>query len=73
MDIMGFLTKMWEEHRNASIGVIIGLLVGVCFASFGFGKTLVVLICLVIGLVIGKLVDKKGGWSNLWKSFNDNE
>ncbi len=73
MDIMGFLTRMWEEHRNASIGVILGLLVGVCFASFGFAKTLVVLICIVIGLIIGKIVDAKGGWSKLWKNFNENE
>lgn len=73
MDIMGFLTRMWEEHRNASIGVILGLLVGVCFASFGFAKTLVVLICIAIGLIIGKVVDAKGGWSKLWKSFNENE
>lgn len=73
MDIMGFVTRMWEEHRHASIGVILGLCVGICFASFGFWKTLVVLICILIGLGIGKLVDNKGGWSNIWKNFNDNE
>ena len=73
MDIMGFLSKMWENHRNASIGVIIGLCVGICFAAFGFWKTVVVLICILIGLLIGKIVDKKGGWSSLWQSFKEKE
>ena len=53
MDIMGFLARMWENHRNASIGVIIGLLVGLCFVSFGFWKTVVVAVCLLIGLLLG--------------------
>ena len=73
MDIMGFLTRMWENHRNASIGVIIGLLVGLCFVSFGFCKTVVVAVCLLIGLLLGRLVDKDGGWKGFVKKFKNNE
>ena len=69
MDIMGFLSQMWENHRNACIGVIIGLLVGLCFVTFGFWKTVIVFICLLIGLLIGRFIDKDGGWKNFIKNL----
>lgn len=73
MDVMGFLAQLWENHRNACIGVIVGLLIGLCFVSFGFWKTVVVAICLLIGLLIGRFIDRDGGWKNFIEHFKRNE
>ena len=53
--------------------MIIGLLGGLSFVTFGFWKTVVVAICLIIGLLIGRLVDKDGGWKGFIKSFKNDE
>lgn len=73
MDIMGFLTYLWNNHRNASVGVIIGLCIGICFATFGFLKTVVVLFCLAVGLLVGLMVDKNGGWKKIAKNYRNNK
>ena len=48
MDVMGFLTQLWENHRNACIGVVVGLL-------------------------IGRVIDNGGGWKNFIENFKRNE
>lgn len=51
-------TFIYEEHRAKAIGVVIGLLAAVLFLSFGFWRTLFIVICIVLGYIIGKRIDE---------------
>lgn len=53
-----FLNLIWEEHRGKTIGVAIGLVAAILFLSFGFWKTLFIIIFIVLGYIIGKRVDE---------------
>ncbi len=64
---------MWEQvielllvqHRGKTIGVALGLLASILFVSFGFWRTLFIIICITVGYFIGKQLDDKknfDGW-----------
>lgn len=53
------LEELWQQHSGKISGVVIGLLVGVLIIVFGFFRTLFILLCAVIGYVIGKRIDEK--------------
>ena len=60
-----FLTFVWEEHRGKTIGVLIGLLAAILFLTFGFWRTLFIIICIVLGYIIGKRIDEDQNF-NQW-------
>lgn len=48
-----------EEHRGKVLGVILGLIAAILFVTLGFLKALFVILCLVLGYIIGKAVDEQ--------------
>lgn len=50
---------IWQQHSGKIIGISVGLLLGVLIISFGFFRTLFVMLCVVAGFVIGKRIDEK--------------
>lgn len=62
------------EHRGKTIGVLLGLLASVLFVSFGFWRTIFIMICIAVGYFIGKqLDDKKDFDSWLKQMFKDRQ
>lgn len=59
MDLSDLFQKLIENHRNKVIGVIIGLLFGLCVVKYGFWQSVFILICVLVGLFIGKKLDDK--------------
>jgi uncharacterized membrane protein len=53
------LEEIWLHHSGKISGVTIGLLVGIFILAVGFFQTLFVMICVIIGYVVGKRIDEK--------------
>ncbi|EAX47915.1 hypothetical protein TcarDRAFT_1604 [Thermosinus carboxydivorans Nor1] len=53
------LQEIWQQHSGKILGVAIGFLLGVFIITFGFIRTLFVLLCVVGGYVVGKRIDEK--------------
>ncbi|MDR3593005.1 MAG: DUF2273 domain-containing protein [Negativicutes bacterium] len=51
--------EIWQQHSGKIIGISLGFLLGVLIISFGFFRTLFVMLCVVAGFVIGKRIDEK--------------
>lgn len=66
------LTLIIEEHRGKAIGILLGLIASVLFISYGFWKTMFIILCLLVGYFIGKKIDEdKSLDSWLRKIFKD--
>ena len=50
---------LWREHRGASLGLMLGLGLGVSVLAFGFWRTLFVTLCCLVGLWLGRELDTK--------------
>lgn len=62
------------EHRGKTIGVLLGLLASILFVTYGFWRTLFIMICIGVGYFIGKqLDDKKNFDSWLKQMFKDRQ
>ncbi|MBR3623733.1 MAG: DUF2273 domain-containing protein [Selenomonadaceae bacterium] len=57
-DIELELKNLWNNHRKASFGLLLGILLGAFVLTFGFFNTLFVVLCAVLGLLIGKQLDR---------------
>jgi len=51
--------EIWDQHSGKIIGAIAGLLIGVFILTFGFFRTLFVILCVAAGCIIGKKIDEK--------------
>ncbi|MFY9140936.1 MAG: DUF2273 domain-containing protein [Thermacetogeniaceae bacterium] len=59
-----------DNHRGKLLGVALGLVVGLLIISFGFWKSLLVIIFVVIGYYLGSRVDEGGqGPGDWWDRF----
>lgn len=59
MDWSKLLFYVLENHRGKVIGVIIGLIFGICIVAGNFWAAVVIIICLLVGFYIGKKVDDR--------------
>jgi uncharacterized membrane protein len=55
-EIMSALTDMWQKHRAPSLGLLAGVLLGMCILLFGFWHILFIVLCGGLGLYIGRKV-----------------
>ncbi|MEG6585635.1 DUF2273 domain-containing protein [Dendrosporobacter sp. 1207_IL3150] len=53
------LEEIWQQHSGKIMGILIGLIVGILIISFGFFKTLFILLCAGVGYIVGKRIDEK--------------
>lgn len=51
------LRNLWEHHTNSVIAVIVALILFLLFLGIGFWRTLLLLILVGIGLVVGLYLD----------------
>ena len=52
-----FIVWLFTEHRGKCVGVLFGLLIGILFITIGFWQTLLVLLLIGVGYIIGKSWD----------------
>ncbi|MDD3853978.1 MAG: DUF2273 domain-containing protein [Syntrophomonadaceae bacterium] len=52
------------ENRGKTVGILLGLLAAILFVSYGFFKTLFIIICIATGYFIGKQLDENKDFEN---------
>lgn len=65
VDYIEWFKGYFAEHPATVIGVGAGVCLGVAFAVFGFWKTLVVALCVAVGLLVGMQLDNGADFSEL--------
>ena len=65
MDYIEWFKGYFAEHPATVIGVGAGIVLGLAFAVFGFWKTLVVALCVGVGLLIGLQLDNGNDFSDM--------
>jgi uncharacterized membrane protein len=53
------------ENPGKSSGAIAGLIIGVLLLTFGFKRTLILILLMILGIVIGNLFDSRELFRNL--------
>ena len=51
--------EIWRAHSGKIMGVLIGFVLGLLILAIGFFQAQFVLICMIVGYVIGKRIDDK--------------
>lgn len=49
---------IFERHRGKAIGIILGLVASILFITYGFWRTIFVIVCIALGFFIGKEIDE---------------
>ncbi|MGI6453350.1 MAG: DUF2273 domain-containing protein [Syntrophomonadaceae bacterium] len=58
------LASLLNEHRNKTIGVLLGLVASILFITIGFWKVLFIIVFIGIGFFIGKRLDDNKSLDN---------
>lgn len=53
------LEELWQHHSGKILGVTLGFAFGILVITFGFFRTLFVVLCVISGYVVGKRIDQK--------------
>ncbi|MGS0764038.1 DUF2273 domain-containing protein [Syntrophomonas curvata] len=68
------LRIIFEQHRGKAIGIVLGLLASILFISYGFWRTIFIIICIALGFFIGKELDEKKNFEQwLKRMFKDKQ
>ena len=59
MSFSRYLLEFANENPGKAVGAVAGLILGIAVLAFGFAKTLVIILFIFLGYVIGKMVDDK--------------
>ncbi|HBQ26721.1 MAG TPA: hypothetical protein DD791_10050 [Syntrophomonas sp.] len=60
---------IFEQHRGKAIGIVLGLLASILFISYGFWRTIFIIICIALGFFIGKEIDEKKNFDQWLKNI----
>lgn len=53
------LQEIWRTHSGKIIGIVAGFVVGLMIIAIGFFQAMFVLVCMIVGYVVGKRIDDK--------------
>jgi uncharacterized membrane protein len=68
------LRIIFEQHRGKAIGIVLGLIASVLFISYGFWRTIFIIVCISLGFFIGKEIDEKKNFDQwLKRMFKDKQ
>ena len=63
-----------EQHRGKAIGIVLGLIASILFISYGFWRTIFIIICIALGFFVGKEIDEKKNFDQwLKRMFKDKQ
>lgn len=51
------LRNLWKNHRQSTVGVLVGAIAAILVLLFGFWNMVFVALCACLGLFIGKKLD----------------
>lgn len=57
MSLTRYISDFVNENPGKSVGAVSGLILGVLILAFGFWKTIVILLFIILGFIIGKMID----------------
>lgn len=57
MNLTRYISDLINENPGKTVGAISGLILGILILTFGFWKTVVIILFVALGLVIGKMFD----------------
>ncbi len=60
---------IFEQHRGKAIGIVLGLLASILFISYGFWRTIFIIVCIALGFFIGKEIDEKKNFDQWLKNI----
>ena len=53
------LQQIWQAHSGKILGILTGFVGGLMIIAIGFFQALFVLVCMIVGYIIGKRIDEK--------------
>lgn len=59
MSLSRYLLEFVNDNPGKSVGAVAGFLLGILILTFGVLKTIVVILFIVLGIIIGKMVDDR--------------
>lgn len=65
-EIKKHLIELFSNHRFATFGAVVGLVLAILFMSVGFLKTLLLSILVVLGFYLGHQIDRNGYINVSW-------
>lgn len=57
MNLTRYISDLINENPGKTVGAISGLILGILILTFGFWKTVVIILFVALGIVIGKMFD----------------
>ncbi|NLX01466.1 MAG: DUF2273 domain-containing protein [Syntrophomonadaceae bacterium] len=60
---------IFEQHRGKAIGIVLGLLASILFISYGFWRTIFIIVCIALGFFIGKEIDENKNFDQWLKQI----
>lgn len=63
------LRQLLAEHWGKALGGLIGLLIGLTIIIFGFWRSLLLFVCIALGIYLGKMFDRHEGLQNVLQRF----
>jgi uncharacterized membrane protein len=57
--------ELFNEHKGAAIGLMIGIFLGLIYLIVGFWKTLVFCLIALVCVWVGHRIDRQESWMNL--------
>jgi len=67
-----FFKDLLLNNWGKILGAVCGLLIGLLFIWYGFWKTLLILLCLTGGVLLGIQLEKNENFKNLLDKFRNN-
>lgn len=67
-----FFKDLLLNNWGKILGALLGLLIGLLFIWYGFWKTLLILLCLTGGVLLGIQLEKNENFNNLLDKFRNN-
>lgn len=59
MNLTRYITEWINTNPGKAVGVIAGLALGLLILTFGPIKTLIIILFMLLGFIIGKMVDER--------------
>ena len=60
---------IFEQHRGKAIGIVLGLLASILFISYGFWRTIFIIVFIALGFFIGKEIDENKNFDQWLKQI----
>lgn len=57
MSLTRYIYDLVNENPGKTVGAFSGLVLGILILTFGFWKTIVIILFVILGILVGKMID----------------